>query len=47
MAESTLAKPGKLMAGQRGLIMGVANDHSTAWGLPPALAATGAALAVT
>ncbi|HIC80323.1 MAG TPA: enoyl-[acyl-carrier-protein] reductase FabI, partial [Kiloniellaceae bacterium] len=26
-----------LMAGKRGLIMGVANDHSIAWGIAKAL----------
>ncbi len=28
-----------LMKGKRGLIMGVANDHSIAWGIARALAA--------
>ena len=36
-----------LMAGKRGLIMGVANDHSIAWGIAKALAAHGAELAFT
>jgi enoyl-[acyl-carrier protein] reductase I len=36
-----------LMAGKRGLIMGVANDHSIAWGIAKALAAAGAELAFT
>ena len=36
-----------LMDGKRGLIMGVANDHSIAWGIARALAAEGAALAFT
>src|SRR3954467_5884050 len=36
-----------LMHGKRGLIMGVANDHSIAWGIARALAAQGAALAFT
>jgi len=35
------------MQGKRGLIMGVANDHSIAWGIAKALAAEGAALAFT
>jgi len=35
------------MAGKRGLIMGVANDHSIAWGIARALAANGAELAFT
>jgi enoyl-[acyl-carrier protein] reductase I len=36
-----------LMQGKRGLIMGVANDHSIAWGIAKALAAEGAELAFT
>src|SRR5271163_1447355 len=36
-----------LMHGKRGLIMGVANDHSIAWGIARALAAHGAKLAFT
>ncbi|KMO19646.1 enoyl-ACP reductase FabI [Methylobacterium platani] len=36
-----------LMAGRRGLVMGVANDHSIAWGIARALAAQGAELAFT
>ncbi|GJD47851.1 Enoyl-[acyl-carrier-protein] reductase [NADH] FabI [Methylobacterium crusticola] len=36
-----------LMAGRRGLVMGVANDHSIAWGIARTLAAQGAALAFT
>ncbi|GJD98238.1 enoyl-ACP reductase FabI [Methylobacterium isbiliense] len=36
-----------LMAGKRGLIMGVANDHSIAWGIAKTLAAQGADLAFT
>ena len=36
-----------LMAGKRGLIMGVANDHSIAWGIAKQLAAAGAELAFT
>jgi enoyl-[acyl-carrier protein] reductase I len=35
------------MAGKRGLIMGVANDHSIAWGVANRLADEGAALAFT
>lgn len=38
---------GALMAGRRGLIMGVANDHSIAWGIAKAVAAEGAELAFT
>jgi enoyl-[acyl-carrier protein] reductase I len=37
----------KLMQGKRGLIMGVANDHSIAWGIARAVAAQGAELAFT
>jgi len=36
---------GSLMAGKRGLVMGVANDRSIAWGIARACAAQGAALA--
>src|SRR6202795_3609428 len=36
-----------LMKGKRGLIMGVANDHSIAWGIAKALHAQGAELAFT
>ena len=36
-----------LMEGKRGLVMGVANDHSIAWGIARRLAAQGAELAFT
>ncbi len=36
-----------LMAGKRGLIMGVANDHSIAWGMAQVLHGQGAELAFT
>ena len=36
-----------LMKGKRGLIMGVANDHSIAWGISKVLATQGAELAFT
>jgi enoyl-[acyl-carrier protein] reductase I len=36
-----------LMQGKRGLIMGVANDHSIAWGIAKTLAEQGAQLAFT
>jgi len=36
-----------LMTGKRGLIMGVANDHSIAWGIAKALSDQGAELAFT
>jgi enoyl-[acyl-carrier protein] reductase I len=38
---------GGLMAGKRGLIMGVANDRSIAWGIAQAVAGAGADLAFT
>jgi len=38
---------GGLLAGKRGLIMGVANDRSIAWGIAAAAAAQGAELAFT
>jgi enoyl-[acyl-carrier protein] reductase I len=37
----------QLMQGKRGLIMGVANDHSIAWGIARTLAAHGATLGFT
>jgi enoyl-[acyl-carrier protein] reductase I len=46
-AERDIAKPGPLMAGKRGLIMGVANDRSIAWGIARVLAGQGAKLAFT
>ncbi len=36
-----------IMTGKRGLIMGVANDHSIAWGIAKAVHAQGAEIAVT
>jgi enoyl-[acyl-carrier protein] reductase I len=39
--------PGGLLRGRRGLIMGVANDHSIAWGIARMLARQGADLAFT
>lgn len=36
-----------IMAGKRGLVMGVANNHSIAWGIAEALASQGAELAFT
>ncbi len=38
---------GKLMEGKRGLVMGVANDRSIAWGIASVCAAHGAELAFT
>ncbi len=40
-------QPLPLMQGKRGLIMGVANSHSIAWGIAQAVAAQGAELAFT
>jgi enoyl-[acyl-carrier protein] reductase I len=40
-------EPQPLMAGKRGLVLGVANDHSIAWGIARALHSQGAALAFT
>ena len=37
----------QLMQGKRGLVMGVANDHSIAWGIAKAVADQGAQLAFT
>ncbi|MCW9046040.1 MAG: SDR family oxidoreductase, partial [Alphaproteobacteria bacterium] len=42
MTEST-----QLMAGKKGLIMGVANNRSIAWGISQAVHAQGAELAFT
>ncbi len=42
-----ISKPGPLMAGKRGLVMGVANERSIAWGIARLLAAHGAELAFT
>lgn len=47
MTEIDIAKPGPLMAGKRGLIMGVANERSIAWGIARVLAGQGAELAFT
>ncbi len=47
MSASATPLQGNLLAGKRGLIMGVANDHSLAWGVAAACAAQGAELAFT
>ncbi len=47
MAGEQIAPRGNLMQGKRGLIMGVANDHSIAWGIAQTLASQGAQLAFT
>jgi enoyl-[acyl-carrier protein] reductase I len=46
---STLIAPakGNVMQGKRGVIMGVANDHSIAWAIASACAAQGAEMAFT
>src|ERR1700704_4435655 len=46
-ARESTASMQDLMKGKRGLIMGVANDHSIAWGIAKTLAAHGAELAFT
>ncbi len=46
-ADDAMPVSGNLMKGKRGLIMGVANDHSIAWGIARAAAAQGAELAFT
>lgn len=46
-APSTGAATGTLMAGKRGLIMGVANNRSIAWGIAKACVAQGAEVALT
>ena len=43
----TSTTPGPMMAGKRGLIMGVANHNSIAWGIARALHQHGAELAFT
>ncbi len=47
MTEIDIAKPGPIMAGKRGLVMGVANERSIAWGIARVLAGQGARLAFT
>ncbi|MEM7427287.1 MAG: enoyl-ACP reductase FabI [Pseudomonadota bacterium] len=47
MEAAEFPAPGSLMSGKRGLVMGVANNHSIAWGIARALAAHGAELAFT
>jgi len=42
-----MSQVSELMKGKRGLIMGVANDHSIAWGIAKTLADHGAELAFT
>lgn len=47
MTTSSSLTAGPLMAGKRGLVMGVANDRSIAWGIAQVAAAHGAQLAFT
>jgi enoyl-[acyl-carrier protein] reductase I len=42
-----MSEASPLMAGKKGLIMGIANERSLAWGIAKAVAAHGAELAVT
>src|SRR3546814_12425455 len=42
-----MTEPQPLMAGKRGLVMGVANDRSIAWGIATAAREQGAELAFT
>jgi enoyl-[acyl-carrier protein] reductase I len=46
-AQEVIIPQGTLMKGKRGLIMGVANDKSLAWGISQYLAAQGAEIAFT
>jgi len=46
-AEGQPQATGTLMAGKRGLVMGVANNRSIAWGISKAVAAQGAEVALT
>ncbi len=43
--EDSKTEPGTLMAGKKGLVMGVANDRSIAWGIANAAHGQGAELA--
>ncbi|MEM1105218.1 MAG: enoyl-ACP reductase [Pseudomonadota bacterium] len=47
MADDWNMPEGTLMAGKRGLVMGVANQNSIAWGISKQLAAQGAEIAFT
>ncbi len=44
---ATTPRTGTVMKGKRGLVMGIANDRSIAWGIAAACAAQGAELAFT
>src|SRR6202012_1532152 len=43
--QGSVMADGSMMKGKRGLVMGVANDHSIAWGIARTLAAQGAQIA--
>ena len=45
MAEDFDLPKGELMRGKRGLVMGIANQNSIAWGIAAQLAAQGAEMA--
>ncbi|MGA7326891.1 MAG: SDR family oxidoreductase, partial [Rhodomicrobium sp.] len=47
MTSVDIAKPAPLMAGKRGLVMGVANDRSIAYGIARVLSGHGAEIAYT
>ncbi|MCH9808953.1 MAG: enoyl-ACP reductase FabI [Alphaproteobacteria bacterium] len=47
MSENDIATPGPILKGKRGLVMGVANERSIAWGIARVLAGQGAELAFT
>ena len=47
MTHKDITQPGPLLQGKRGLVMGVANDRSIAWGIARACANHGAKLAFT
>ncbi|MGI9385817.1 MAG: enoyl-ACP reductase FabI [Methyloligellaceae bacterium] len=47
MTTKDIAEPGALLAGKKGLVMGVANDRSIAWGVARVAAGHGADLAFT
>jgi enoyl-[acyl-carrier protein] reductase I len=42
-----MAETGKLMAGKRGVVFGVANNRSIAWGITRAVTDQGAEVALT
>jgi len=47
MTQKDITQPGPLLAGKRGLVMGVANERSIAWGIARTCAQHGAKLAFT